>query len=61
MNLNYYLLLRDKKIYIKTDIEEKILEYLPKIEDLKPNNPFYYNMFFNDDIIKDLNSFIKKS
>ncbi len=57
----YYMLFRGNKIYIKSNKSRKIIEYTLNNPTTYPNVPMYYGIFNNDNIIKDLKTFIEKN
>lgn len=55
----YYMLFRDNVIYVKTDANDKTVEYSLDNLTTYPNVPFYHYIFDDEKIIKELNLSIK--
>lgn len=56
-----YMLFRDDKIYIKSSRSSNVAEYTLNNPVSYPNVPLYYNIFNNEEIMKDLRGFIKNN
>ncbi|QLY77992.1 hypothetical protein [Clostridium intestinale] len=54
-----YMLFNDEKIYIKSNKSINVAEYTINDAVSYPNVPLYFNIFNNEDLIKDMRTFIK--
>ena len=54
-----YMLFNDEKIYIKSNKSSNVAEYTINDAVSYPNVPLYFNIFNNEDVIKDMRTYIK--